>query len=161
MKAGDGRRTPPAVFEALTREFGFALDVAADAENRLTAGFLQGPCVGPLMDCHCGLCGRWTRQGANWCNPPYSKIEPWVRKAAGQAREGATSVLLVPVDFSAAWFRTAWRTATEWRPVEQRIKFLLPDGSQDSSAKQPSGLFIWRGYAAPGPQPRITFWSWR
>ena len=68
----DDRRTPRSLFDPLHAEYLFTVDAAASPGNEMIPRY-------------------WTREddalskewGAErvWCNPPYSKLEPWVRKA--------------------------------------------------------------------------------
>ncbi|NHX34189.1 phage N-6-adenine-methyltransferase, partial [Escherichia coli] len=69
-------QTPQWLFEALTLEFGFWLDAAANEQNALCPYFLTIE--------QNALQSDWVSRGAIWCNPPYSKIKPWIAKAAEQ-----------------------------------------------------------------------------
>lgn len=83
--------TPPAFYRALDREFRFALDAACTTENCLAP---RGLCVDRGED---ALAHPWPTDGPVWCNPPYSKIAPWL----GRGREAAAVapvVFLLPVD---------------------------------------------------------------
>lgn len=68
----DDRATHPMHFAQLDEEYGpFTLDVAAAAHNAKCDRYFD-----VTMD---GLRQPWS--GVVWCNPPYSSIEPWLRKA--------------------------------------------------------------------------------
>jgi hypothetical protein len=108
----DDRETPPDVFEPLNAEFGFTLDVAAARHNAKCAryyalgpakGFdprqlalFEQPFVGdPEALGVDGLAQTWAAGEVVWCNPPFSDIDPWVRKATVSA---ATVVMLLPAN---------------------------------------------------------------
>jgi phage N-6-adenine-methyltransferase len=68
----DDRETPPEIFDPLNAEHRFTLDVAASSENAKCRAFYARE-----QD---GLAQSW-RSRAVWCNPPYSNLDAWVRKA--------------------------------------------------------------------------------
>lgn len=68
----DDRGTDPELFAELDARFGFTLDVAAGAHNAKCDRYFD-------LEAD-GLVQSWQRERV-WCNPPYSSIEPWVRKA--------------------------------------------------------------------------------
>jgi phage N-6-adenine-methyltransferase len=68
----DDRRTPPALYDPLHAEFGFTLDVAASDENTKCSRYYTAE--------HSAFEHAWCAENV-WCNPPYSDIGPWVRKA--------------------------------------------------------------------------------
>jgi phage N-6-adenine-methyltransferase len=68
----DDWATPPELFEALDREFGFALDAAANSTNHKCAAWF-GP-DHPVEWCRDGLAADWAWTGGPiWINPPYSR----------------------------------------------------------------------------------------
>jgi len=68
----DDRATHPEDFRQLHQRFHFTIDVAAQPHNA------KRPCFySPVED---GLTQPWSGERV-WCNPPFSSIEPWVRKA--------------------------------------------------------------------------------
>lgn len=83
----DDRETTPEVFEPLHARFGFTVDVAAAAHNAKLPRFYS------IEDD--GLAQSWAGERV-WCNPPYSKIEPWVEKAWGSGAE--LVVMLLPAN---------------------------------------------------------------
>jgi phage N-6-adenine-methyltransferase len=87
----DDRRTPPDLLAECAELAGvdfFNLDVAASEANSIATGFydMNGD----------GLMQPW--YGKVWCNPPYSDIEPWVRKAWSEARSCHRVVMLLPAN---------------------------------------------------------------
>ncbi len=69
--AVDDRGTDAATFAEWDRRFGFTMDVAAAQHN--------AKCKRYYTLERSGLEHKWT--GSVWCNPPYSDIGTWVRKA--------------------------------------------------------------------------------
>lgn len=83
----DDRGTTDEVFGPLNERFRFTLDAAAsDANTKLGRYFTAADD---------GLAQDWAGERV-WCNPPYSKIEPWVVKAATSGAE--LVVMLLPAN---------------------------------------------------------------
>lgn len=68
----DDRRTPRSLFDPLHADYHFTIDVAASIENALLPRYYTRE-----VD---ALSVPWSRHRV-WCNPPYSKLEPWLEKA--------------------------------------------------------------------------------
>lgn len=83
----DDRATTLEVFEPLHAKYRFTIDVAASAENAKLPRFYTCEDDGLVQD--------WSGERV-WCNPPYSNIAPWVRKA----HEGGADlvVMLLPAN---------------------------------------------------------------
>lgn len=108
--AGDRWRTPREVFDFYHARYGFTVDAAADARNRLLPRHFPD-----------GLRAPWAGERV-WCNPPYSYIDPWVEKAA----EADVACLLLPARTDRPWFNLIW-DRQEQRPAEGwRVEF--PEG---------------------------------
>ena len=87
----DDRGTHPLEFAPLHERFSFTLDVAAAPHNTKCERW-----YGRLED---GLEQSWATDGAVWCNPPYSKIGPWVEKAWREhVFSVVTIVMLLPAN---------------------------------------------------------------
>jgi phage N-6-adenine-methyltransferase len=84
----DNRATPPEVFCPLNEEWGFTVDVAADSRNK--------KCERYYSEEDDGLSQSWAGEVV-WCNPPWSNIEPWVRKAMEEVAAQVV-VLLLPAN---------------------------------------------------------------
>ena len=82
----DDRRTPDSLFAPLHAEHGFTLDAAANEENAKCARFFD-------LECD-GLRQSWAGEIV-WCNPPYSNVGAWVRKAIGEVLGGCVKVVLL------------------------------------------------------------------
>jgi len=130
-------QTPKELFNTLNKEFDFTGDVAASYDNALVDNFITED-LDALGD------HRWFSR--NWCNPPYSNITPWVEKAIDQHKQGKTTVMLVPADTSAKWFKLAYGSCNEIRFISGRISFINADTQKPVNGNNKgSVIFIWRG----------------
>lgn len=85
----DDRGTSRLLFASIVRDYGpFTIDVAASAENTKCDRYYT-------IDDD-GLSQDWAGERV-WCNPPFSNLEPWVRKAWLEA-EAETIVMLLPAN---------------------------------------------------------------
>ena len=125
--ANDTWETPDYFFDPLNEEFGFNLDVCAQAHNRKIPMFYS-----PELD---GLQKPWAPMVC-WMNPPYSRPDPWVEKAYSESEQGATVVMLLRADPSTRWWRVFWdhekhqlrRDQDAIRYPAKRIKFVGAKG---------------------------------
>src|SRR5258708_30170071 len=92
--ASDHWATPADTFAALNSEFHFNYD----------------PC--PLGGTG-GLTGTWGSR--TFCNPPYSEIKLWVKKAYEESISGKLVVLLIPSRTDTLWWHEYIMKATEIR----------------------------------------------
>ncbi len=84
----DDRWTPRRFIEELP--YKFTLDVAASSKNAVCNRYFD--------KAKNGLLQPWTGERV-WCNPPYSDVEPWVRKAMTEIYTGCLLVaMLVPAN---------------------------------------------------------------
>lgn len=138
--------TPPELFAALNAEFGFTLDVAANAENHLCDVWF-GPGSPYETD---ALVKSWMDEIA-WCNPPYSRglQHQFVEKAAMEAAWfGATTVMLLPARTDTRSFHMhIWdaeqhkpRPGVEVRFLKGRLKFV----GASAGAPFPSMVVVFR-----------------
>jgi site-specific DNA-methyltransferase (adenine-specific) len=128
--------TPDKVFEPLAKEFGIEFDVCATAANRKAKNFYSKE--------DNSLIKEWqhTRSKAVWMNPPYdNEIGKWVRKAYEEAKNGVTTVALLPARTDTAWFHNYILDKQEIRFLKGRIKFK----EAKSSAPFPSMVVIFHG----------------
>lgn len=84
--ATDDRRTPPSIYDPLHAQHGFTLDAAASAENARCARFFD-------LEAD-GLSQPWTDEIV-WCNPPYSDLGSWVKKARYEVEHGCRKVVML------------------------------------------------------------------
>jgi phage N-6-adenine-methyltransferase len=134
----DSQSTPLAFFNRLDREFKFTLDVAAeDAMHRCSNYFTASDD---------GLAQRWDTEGSVWCNPPYSNVWPWVRKAYKESKLGTTVVMLVMASTGSKWYKYAMKRAAEIRLVTGSLTF----GPGTRRAPFGSAVFIFKGKRLSG-----------
>lgn len=129
----DDRATTLEDFDPLHERFGFTIDVAATAANAKLPRFYTAEDDGLAQD--------WGGERV-WCNPPYSSIEPWIRKA--HASVGADLiVLLLPANRTEqGWwqrhiepFRRRGELAVEFLPG--RLRFLSPGQTEIKPNERP------------------------
>lgn len=165
VDAVDDRETPQEFIDALEERFGrFTLDVAAAPHNAKAERFYTRE--------DDGLTQPWT--GLVWCNPPYSDLGAWVRKAwaawHGQdprtggdhcfalARDSAPYriVMLVPANrVEQAWwqdlvepFRDRPDSPLSVEFQRGRMRFKRPDWTPGPKGDRPPfrlALLIWGG----------------
>ncbi len=138
MNIRDLWQTPKEIFNKLNNEFSFDCDVASSNENHF--------CDAWITEELNSFYNEWL--STNWCNPPYSDINPWVIKAIEQHDQGKTTVMLVPADTSVKWFKLAYESCNEVRFISGRISFINADTQKPVNGNNKgSVLFIWRGNA--------------
>ena len=130
-------QTPQSLYDTLNQEFEFSGDVCASAENALHENY--------YTEQQNALTQRWFK--SSWCNPPYSKILPWVQKAKVEHKKGKTIVMLVPADTSVKWFKEAYNSCNEVRFISGRLAFINAATQKPVKGNNKgSVLFIWRAY---------------
>ncbi len=114
VKETDIRETPDDLFKKLDREFGFTLDACALPCNAKCRRFFH-----PDMD---GLRQKWS--GIVWCNPPYSDILPWIKKAQDSVFNGDCDcvVMLLPSRTGTKWWHE-YAVNHKIRWIRGRLKF--------------------------------------
>lgn len=157
-KASDFWRTPRALFLALHAEFGFHLDLAANAEDRLLDRWL-----GPGGLAENALTVPWTDYGRRgFANPPYSSdlIAAFLAKFAQEAEAGFTTVALTPCTPDTRWWQLT-QHASEIREIPHRVGYLKADGVTKTGAMFASAVLVFR--PQPGVlrgQPRRVVWDY-
>lgn len=143
----DDRATVAEVFKPLDERFGpFTIDVAAAAHNTKCERFYS-------IDDD-GLSQSWAGERV-WCNPPYSSIEPWVRKAWMEHHAAPMIVMLLPANRTEqGWwqryvepYRDRVGSALTVEFLPGRIRFLAPgQTSIGADERPPFGccLLVWR-----------------
>lgn len=114
----------PELFGPLMKEFQFTLDAAASGTNAQCKKFFTKKDNALLQS--------WGK-GNVWCHAPRENLAAWVRKAYEASKQGATVVMLLPVQTSAKWFHEIiLRNRAEIRFIRGRLKFVRPDGSRST-----------------------------
>lgn len=131
-RQSDEWETPQDLFDRLDEEFDFEIDACATAEN--------AKCVVYYDREQDGLSKNWGGCRV-WCNPPYSQVTSWVRKAFLESREyGTVIVMLLPARTDTKWYQNYVLNRAEVRFLKGRVKF----GGQ-TNAPFPSVIVVWRG----------------
>lgn len=115
----DSWGTPEWLFNRLHAEFGFVLDVCADAANAKLHRYFTEEIDGLEQD--------WV--GPAWMNPPYgrSAMPAWLAKAAAEFRRGVQVVGLIPAWTSTEHFHQHVIDAgAEIRLIRGRLQFIGP-----------------------------------
>ena len=130
----DEWETPQTVFNELDAVYHFDLDVCATQQNAKCKRFFD-----KAQD---GLKKSWG--GATvWCNPPYSRVDDWVRKAAEEQQNGTTTVMLVPSRTDTKWFHAYCyeKPGVSIQFVKGRLRF----SGATVNAPFPSMVLVFRG----------------
>lgn len=133
----DDLGTDPALFAELDARFGFTLDVAASDANAKCARYFTKE-----QD---GLGQSWAGERV-WCNPPYSDIRPWVRKARLEVDAQCVVMLLPANRTEQAWWQDEVEPWRDQRGSSCRVEFL-----------RGRRRFVAPGAEAIGPNERPPF----
>ena len=142
----DEWRTPPGLFGPLNSEFGFGWDLAASKDNHL--------CLNYYTITNSALDHDWTYIGGPaFCNPPFSDLPRWVKKAAmsNPGRRHPIVMLMPATRNDQDWFHEhVIGVAAELRPIRGRVAYGPAPGIEASSPSFGSQLVIWRpGHTGP------------
>ena len=151
-------RTPPFVTWWSARRWGpFGIDMAATAESRICEKYL-----GPESTHPDALAIDWADVAANleklgdplhaWINPPYSRIDDWLRRAVRAQHAGLSSTLLIPAMPGERRFASISGIATEIVFIVGRLAFLDEYGTPISGNVSGSCLVHLRAYDEGSPR---------
>jgi phage N-6-adenine-methyltransferase len=140
--------TPLPLFVALDQEFGFRLDGAANTDNaKLPQWWGPGGIEVDALEVPTWRCVG----GPIWINPPYSRglQGKFIAKAAAEARNGATVVMLLPARTDTRAFHDhVWDERQHRpRPWVREVRFLrgrLKFGGAANGAPFPSMIVVFR-----------------
>ena len=124
-KEKDLAQTPQWFVASLERLIGqpFDLDVCCLQKTA------KARCHYSINDGNDGLSLPWN-SGFNFCNPPFSKIAPWIEKAAAEAgSRSATTAMIIPAKIETGYYRLAHSYASDIIKMPFRLNFLRPDGT--------------------------------
>lgn len=130
-RKSDEWATPPELFEELDREFDFNLDPCATPDNAKCEKYFT-------MEEN-GLVQNWGGYRV-FCNPPYSNLAAWVKKAAEESARGALVVMLIPARTDTRYFHDYIYHKAEIRFIRGRLHF---SGSK-ACAPFPSMIVVFR-----------------
>ena len=120
--------TPPAIYEPLNTEFRFNYD----------------PCPITWKEGDPdALVAEWGT--STFCNPPYSRVAAFVKKASEESKKGKTIVMLINACTDTKWFHEYIYNKTEIRFVKGRISFIDPKNpTKKQPSPRPSMILIFR-----------------
>ena len=124
----------------------FDIDLAADTRNRVCREFYSQR--------KSAFDHTWrVRNGWNWCNPPFTKIGPWVERGLEMTRDReAQTCFLLPASVSSNWF-------AEWAHQKALVLFVRPRltfvGCDDPYPKDLMLLLY-----SPAVPPGYDTWRW-
>jgi site-specific DNA-methyltransferase (adenine-specific) len=138
-KLSDEWETPQDRYDEWNKEFKFNLDACATAENCKYPDYfsLQNDAI--TMD--------WW--GRVFCNPPYSKVKEFLKKATEEMQKGHCEVIvfLTFANTDTRWFHDYVYGKAEIRFIKGRLKFKGKNKKGEivnNSAMRPSILIIFR-----------------
>lgn len=124
--------TPDWLYEWANKNlFSMTVDVAASSDNKKCDKF-----IGEEMD---ALSTSWLvhSDDTGWCNPPYSDIAPWVKKAWHEARKGFKIVMLIPTPNGESYYgKYIFGKASQIIYINGRIAF---EAAEDFTVKGKNG----------------------
>jgi hypothetical protein len=91
----------------------------------------------------------------NWCNPPFSKIGPWLEKARSSAAQGYTSLVLIPASVGANWWRDHVHRKCDVSFLNGRLTF----NGHDKPYPKDLALLVY--YDNPFGDYAYGVWDWR
>lgn len=132
----DTWRTPIYIFEYACKIIGgIDFDTACNFDNSLAKPIFES--IDSMDALHC----KWS--GKCWCNPPYSNIKPWIKKAI---ESDAITVMLIPSPNGESYYSELIANSHEIA-IQGRISFIGEDGNPKNGNTRGSSLFIINGYA--------------
>jgi site-specific DNA-methyltransferase (adenine-specific) len=138
--------TPQWLFDLISEEFGFTLDVCSNHEN--------AKCEKHFTVDDNGLAQSWSEHTC-WMNPPYGRdVRKWCKKAYEESIGGALVVGLVPARVDTGWWFDYCINAAEIRFIRGRLRF----GDSNSNAPFPSAVVIWDN-SVRDSQREIIWWD--
>lgn len=159
MSAGsDCWGTPLNLFQELHRRFQFTIDAAADESNALLPEWF-GP---GSFDCQDGLMARWAGERI-YCNPPFSRVDDFLKKAHDTIRDGYPGTLIVMLIKAApdkiSWHEHVMKGAAAVGFFRGRLTYRRPEG-EAVGATFPSALVTYYEPRLPYPMPeRPVFYA--
>jgi len=144
--------TPDLFLTAVRTRLGieeFVLDCAADEHNT------KAPLYWGVE--HNALVQPWDLgEGWNWCNPPYAKIKPWVKKAHEEMRLGVKTAMLLPAGVGANWYRQYVHMEAPVLALNGRLTFV----GHPTPYPKDMILILWDDTWASARQSHFDVWTW-
>ena len=87
---------------------------------------------------------------STFCNPPYSIVSKFVKKASDEAKKGKTIVLLINACTDTKWFHEYIWGKAEVRFIKGRISFIDPKNPEKKQpSPRPSMIVVFRNSYTP------------
>lgn len=147
----DEWRTPKYLFRSLDGTYHFDIDLAAKPDNALCQNFIGVNSLGQ----------DWHRLGCTgFLNPPYSNIDPFLKKAIDETYKGFTTVALIPTpNGEIRYGRYVFGVATQVTFITGRISFLTPNGRPVSGNTRGSMVVVYERYKLAMPSEHGTIYT--
>ena len=115
----DTWETPQYLFNWLNSIYDFDIDLCASKENT--------KCDIWFDERDDSLIQRWDHHGyRGFCNPPYSNIKPWIKKAIEEADRGLITVMPIPTPNGESYYHEIFEKAKSITFITGRIAFYNP-----------------------------------
>ena len=134
--------TDPVIFNAMNKEFNFALDAAANYKNHKVLNYLTKENDAISVDWSKEI-PEYSTDKTVWINPPYGKgfIKSFMQKCIEQKEKGVTSVMLVPATLDAQWLPI--NDISEIRIITGgRLSFYHPINGNKVSGNTKGSMFV-------------------
>lgn len=144
-------QTPQWLYDYLDHYHRFEIDLACNESNCKAE-------IGYFVDHFDALEEEWHKRAKRgFCNPPYSKIKPWLKKAYEESLRGFTSVFVIPTpNGESAYGEWVFGKASEIVFINGRVGFERPDGTAVGSNTRGTCIVIYRPPVFGGG----TFLNW-
>lgn len=155
-KIRDSGATPWELICAIEEMFrlNIALDVCASANNAKAKKFYTIKDNG--LEKSWAVKQGYSKRQVAWCNPPYSKVMPWVEKGLVESEW----LMLLKNDPSTKWFqKLVYDRSTLFFFLCPRVQHVPPPGIDYSSNNFPSVL-VYRGERLYGYN-KANFYDWK
>ena len=151
--------TPPEFLAAVKKRLAideFDVDLAASHKNTVVElSYYTKQDNALVQDWECG-------EGWNWLNPPFARIEPWVKRAYEMSMQyGVKTAVLVPAGVGSNWWRDWVHQKAAIQLLNGRITFLNcppnPRTGKVDAYPKDCALLLYSPYMTEG----YDVWSWR
>lgn len=147
----DVRTTPRWLFDAFDARLHFGLDAAASADNALCERYIDQERDALTLD--------WAVQSqgsAAWCNPPFSRLGEFARKAADTGRDIEVAFAMPANRWEQAWLHdTVLESASYLVFPRGRVAY----GGSGKSPEWPSVVVVWTPWSR-GLRQAMTLEQW-
>ena len=137
LSLSDEWETPQNMFEWLCNKYNFYpdCDVACTEQNKKCILWMDKESDGLFQSWH----------DRNWCNPPHSETEKWVKKACHEfLTDDSETMMIIPANsMGTSYAECCIEPHAEYHPIFERPRFLR-DGKEKDPARNSYFVVIWR-----------------